>query len=284
MPLPALNHWEQTAPHLHRAARLLGPVRASVTDHQPNFLELPMFILPEGLTTGRLPQGGEVICNFKTGQIIYQPASGEAISFAWTGHSQKSLFEALLMTLKSHELAGVLADVPDDQLISGIIEKCTKDGKQIFATFEELSDPTPFAYDAQVASDYAAVQYAIFTAVARFRGWLTGPMTPIVVWPEHFDLSTLWFGTDKAAEHDPHMNFGFAPFSGSHPRPYLYVYAYPYPTEYETPTLPDGARWETQDYTGVHIAYDDIAKQADSEAYVEAACHAIFRSLRALLP
>ena len=39
-----------------------------------------------------------------------------------------------------------------------------------------------------------------------------GPQTPIVVWPEHFDLSTLWFPTNDRSDEAPVMNFGFAPF------------------------------------------------------------------------
>ena len=42
------------------------------------------------------------------------------------------------------------------------------------------------------------------------RARLNGPMTPIVVWPEHFDLSFLWFASAQATDRFPHMNFGCA--------------------------------------------------------------------------
>jgi hypothetical protein len=49
--------------------------------------------------------------------------------------------------------------------------------------------------------------YRVFTAAARFRARLEGSQTPIVVWPEHFDLSTLWFPTNDRSDEAPLMDF-----------------------------------------------------------------------------
>ena len=96
-----------------------------------------------------------------------------------------------------------------------------------------LTGDAPLAVDAPTSAAYGEALYRVFTAVARFRARLAGPQTPIVVWPEHFDLSTLWFPTGDRSDSAPQMNFGFAPFDSSYPRPYLYAYAYPMPEGFE---------------------------------------------------
>jgi len=133
--------------------------------------------------------------------------------------------------------------------------------------------------DPRVSAEYAEALYRIFTATPRFRARLAGPQTPIVVWPEHFDLSTLWFPTDDRSDAAPVMNFGFAPFDGTTERPYLYAYAYPMPAGFETLPLPAPARWQTATYNGLFVAYDDLAKADDPEALIEA----LFEQVYALL-
>ena len=130
--------------------------------------------------------------------------------------------------------------------------------------------------DPQVSGQYMDALYRIFTAVARFRARLTGPMTPIVVWPEHFDLSFLWFATDKATDEFPHMNFGFAPFDAETERPYLYAYAYPMPDAFERLPLPARARWHTSGWRGALVPYDALTAVEHPEAEIEAIGAAIY--------
>jgi hypothetical protein len=95
-------------------------------------------------------------------------------------------------------------------------------------------------------------------------------MTPIVVWPEHFDLSFLWFAGQQADDRHPHMNFGFAPFSDDLDRPYLYAYAYPMPERFEQLPLPEGATWHTEGWQGMVYPYDTLAASTDPDGQVEA--------------
>jgi len=107
--------------------------------------------------------------------------------------------------------------------------------------------------------------------------------TPLVVWPEHFDMSTLLFAGNEIDEGKPHLNFGFAPFSDGLERPYLYAYAYPYPDSYDPPALPKGARWHTQGWTGVLLPYEEIASQQNSQGFVEESCLFIYQGLQKLI-
>lgn len=280
--LPDLDRAQPTLQNLHTVARLLGAVRLLVFERRPNFLELGLKVKPDGISTELLPAGGEVTLDFRQLALVYQPTSGNASSLPIAGKTQAALFEALLATIYANELSSIAEHRAGEPYVESIFRAADGFVNRIKLSRDHLSDTTPLAFDAVAATDYANALDAIFTGVARFRARLEGTMTPAVVWPEHFDLSFLWFAAEPD-EHHPHLNFGFAPFSAGIDFPYLYAYAYPYPAQYAPPKLPAGARWHTEGWTGVVLPYAEIARQANSVLYVEESCEAIYRSLRQLL-
>ena len=280
--LANLEHTQPTLQNLHTVARLLGAVRLLAFERKPNYLELGLKITPDGLSTDVLPTGGAVTLDFRRLALVYQPASGDAIVLPITGQSQAALLEALLQALHPRELAALAPLIAGASYTESMFSAAERFVNRIKPKREHLSETSPLQFDADAARDYADALYAIFTGVARFRARLDGSQSPIVVWPEHFDLSFLWFAAEPDEQH-PHLNFGFAPYSAGIDYPYLYAYAYPYPAHYDPPALPAGARWNTAGWTGVVLPYDEIARQSDAERYVESSCEAIYQSLRALL-
>ncbi len=280
--LPGLNDAQPTLHNLHSAARLLGALRLLVHERQPNYLELGLKIEPEGLSTDVLPAGGEVTLDFRQLALVYRPTAGGATTLPISGQSQAALLESLLATIHASELATIVPHKAGESYTDAMFRAADGFVNRIKPKRDDLSGETPLQFDAGAARDYADALYGIFTGVARFRARLNGSMSPVVVWPEHFDLSFLWFAAEPDEQH-PHLNFGFAPYSAGIDYPYLYAYAYPYPAHYAAPKLPPGARWNTDGWTGVVLPYAEIARQADAEGSVEAACTAIFKSLRALL-
>ena len=285
MPLPTLDNFQAMIKPLHQAAELFGPIHNAVRDFQNNYLHLAMEIQPDGLSSGTYPQGGSLALNFKTGAMIYQRPSGETVTFALADHTQESLFNAVLEALKADELATFFSDVKADTLAEGLMRKITgAEDTTVFLKLEEVTHQETLGLDMSAAGDYADALYTIFTGVARFRARLNGHMTPIVVWPEHFDLSTLWFVDPEMDDHKAHLNFGFAPYTPNlYERPYFYAYAYPYPENFEPPALPNPAFWNTEGWTGVVVHYDDIAKQDNPALFVENLCREVFEVLRGIL-
>ncbi len=284
MKLPALTNWEATAHSLHKAAQLLGGIRTLFIDPVPNYLELAMAIKPEGLSTGPMPFGGEVILNFRQAAMVYEPEAGRPVAVSLAGHSQVSLFEAVLAALAAN--GKTLAPKTDQHrsLIDAFLDALLARGHRPQPKRERFTSEAPLEIVPQLAADYADALYRIFTATARFRARLTGPMTPIVVWPGHFDLSTLWFATDNATESGPQMNFGFAPFSEGIPRPYLYTTAWPLPAGFGAPaTVPPLAYWNTTGWTGMVVPYDELVKVDDPEAFIEETFAAIYKALAPVL-
>ncbi len=254
MTLPALTQWETTRDHLHQVAQILGKIRKAHVPAQPNALHWSLQVVPEGLTTGTT-KIGTLTLNFAEGAVIYAGDDGASERYALDDADAMDDLEQLIPTVPT-TLEGTMH-------LPVVVEKT-------------------YAVDAALAADYAQALWAIFTAVARFRARLSGTMTPLVVWPHHFDLSMLWFAGGEADEHHKaHLNFGFAPFSEGFSRPYLYVYAWPMPDGLAQLALPTPARWYTGAWSGVVIDYDSIRDDADR---LTPLLHAIFELLAPRLP
>ena len=275
------SNWRETLTSLHRAARVLATVHRLARDPLPNYLELALHVTPTGLSTVRLPRGGQAALDFAQPALVYTPAQGDAQRFSLRGHSQASLLADFFTALRGADLADVLP--AGDDVSQAVLAALAVRGRRKVPALDTLFDATPLVIAPQAAADYAVVIYSMFSALARFRARLSGPMTPLVMWAEHFDLSTLWFPGAEADEWQPHLNFGFAPYSPGLDAPYLYAYAYPYPARFDPPRLPAGATWHTSGWRGVVLPYAAIAAQDDAEGVVEASCAAIFDVLRPLL-
>ncbi len=280
MSLPTLADWKPTAHDLHKVAHLLGALRLFALPHVPGYLEYALKVTPEGLSTDVLPSGREVILNMQRAAVTITNGEWGEINIPLADHSQASLFEAVLGALAFEGVSAQAAT--GGSLIDGFLATMTARGNILLPKREELADTTPLDPDPQVARDYAMALYEIFTGIARFRARLSGPLTPMVVWPEHFDLSFIWYAKD-ADDNAPQMNFGFAPFSPGMDRPYLYVTVYPLPADFTPPTLPDAAHWINEPWRGIVLSYDSIATQNDPDMFVEECCLAIHRAMKGLL-
>lgn len=275
---PTLSDWETTSHSLHRAAQLLGAIRQLVRVPVRNYLELAMRIEATGLSTDRLPGGGNVLLDFQRVALVYTPAIGEGATIPLAGQSQRSLFEALLRTMA--ERGETLAPPSGTQsYVAALLAALAAKGHVFQPKPGELTDETPLVINAQTSANYGRTLYRVFSAVARFRARLAGPQTPIVVWPEHFDLSTLWFATNDDHEEAPSMNFGFAPFDQAISDPYLYIYAYPMPEGFERLQLPQGVEWHTEGWKGALVPYAALARADDPELLIESTCEAVYRLL-----
>lgn len=255
MTFPILDNWESTRETLHQASKILGVLRVATFDPQPNDLQYSVQIEPNGLSTGNLPIG-KVFLDFTEGTMEVIPKNGAVAGFPLNDHTQSSLTYAVLEAFKNS-------------------------GYKVEVNQEKVSDEKPFKLDIATSRDYAEILDRMFTAYARFRARIAGPMTPIVLWPHHFDLSFLLFLTSKTDEHkDPQINFGFAPFSDGIPDPYMYVYRWPMPDGLAEKDLPKPAIWHTEGWTGARVDYADFARENQSDAVVEKVLMGIYETLR----
>ena len=270
---PNLSEWSLESHDWHKATQILGAIRMLTRERVPNYLELALRIEPSGLSAEQLPSGGELRLDFERAAITCKTPQGQESLIALEGHSQLSLLEALLGTLQAQGQALV-----ENPTASDFLAALAKKGHSLNGSLQ-VSDTAPLKVTARAGSEYIRVLNRVFTAIARHRARLVGPQTPIVVWTEHFDLSTLWFASNNDNEQAPHMNFGFVPFDGEFEQAYLYAYAYPMPEHFEQLELPEGAQWHTSTWKGVYIPYAELEKQDDPEAFIEASFAAIYKLL-----
>jgi hypothetical protein len=275
MKLPALSNWQPTARGLHQAAQLLGGIRMLVRESVPNFLELALRIEANGLSTDTLPSGGSVMLNFDKAALVITSAKGKTSELAINGQTQTLLLEKLLQTLD--EQGQALVSKKDGSFATGFLTALHAKGHKLGGSLE-LTSTKPIGVDTKVSANYGQALYRVFAATSRWRARLVGQQTPIVVWPEHFDLSTLWF-VGEANELSPHMNFGFAPFDGVHTHPYLYAYAYPMPEGFDKLALPKTAHWNTSPWKGMVVPYEELAKLDNPEAEIERIFEAVYSIL-----
>lgn len=251
MALPALPDWGSTRMALHQAAQVIGGVRAAVAEPEPNWGHLGLRVVPDGLTTGALPSVGELVLDFRTLTILYKPANQEPLGCSLVQHSQKSL-----------------ADTVEQMLVAL--------GKPVTLKRDKITGETVFDLDPDLAADYARVLFLFFEIFRHFHESLPGEKSRLVVWPHGFDLSFLWFVTDRLSEQAPHMAFGFSPSSAGLERPYLYSYPHPIPDGLTKLELPALTRWHTQGWTGTVTDYDALLREPDPAAVISGILRDIF--------
>ncbi len=284
MILPELKDSAKTLYGLHRGALLLGAVQRLTQFPRPAYLELGLQVLPGGLAGGILPKGGRLVLDFERAVLSYIFSGKVRKSFELNDNTQAAVFNDLIsyLALEGNELSAALPKGREnfERVSLGI---AARGGRYGPPKRELFLDETKLEIDLHTSKAYFDALQAVFTGIARFQAQIGGLTTPLVVWPEHFDLSTLVFVGNQVDEGQAHTNFGFAPFSEGIDYPYLYAYGYPLVDRYPTPAMPKGAHWHTQGWTGAVLPYSAIAGQPDPVGFIEKSCEAIYTELQSIL-
>lgn len=260
MALPALVNWEATRDALHQIALIMGAARVACSDQLPNDLQFSLDLTAEGISTTAMNCGGVLQFNFNSLQLTFTRGGGRVFSEDAAGHSQISLMSRLLDRL-------------DD---------C---GCNVQPSMKYITHETAFTIDRSQALDYATMLDAVFTALARFRAKLSGRMTPLVLWPHHFDLAFIWFAAEGMDEQsDPQIAYGFAPFSPGLERPYFYAYAWSQTTGYLQLPMAAPALARSEPYTGLYAPYDALRERTSFDESIESMLMSYHREAAGQLP
>lgn len=256
MPFHELAHWDDTRDSLHQAAQVLNAIKVPSVNRQPNALHHSLTPDAAALRTGKLNFGGELRLDFLSpgGAAITYSGDNVGFSVPLADHTQKSLLQAVLDAL-------------------------AKIGHPVSPRMDAIEHDTPFNLDGRIIGEYVITLESIYIEMARFRGHLLGMMTPIVLWPHHFDMAFLYFLSGNDEHKDPHINFGFSPESPGFPRPYFYAYRYPMPENLWGTPLPEIAYWHNSGWTGVVIEYDTFIKTFNHERRLAYWLHDIYEVL-----
>jgi hypothetical protein len=137
-----------------------------------------------------------------------------------------------------------------------------------------ISSAQTFEYAPEQANAMGAAFSAVAAALADFRADIPEETSPIQLWPHHFDLAMLWLPGEKISGQDPadeeysdkQMNFGFVLGDETIAEPYFYVTAYPTPEGMAEVSLPAGAQWRSEGFTGAVLPYAGLLRHGDPQA------------------
>lgn len=259
MTLPSLENWASTRDALHQIAQVAGAVCATSSDPSPNDLHFSLELTAGGLSTARMRCGGVLSIDFAQFELAFLRNDKRVFTLDISGHSQTSLMRRLLSLFGDCDYA-------------------------VQPSLKHITHDTPLACERTIAIEYQALLDAVYTALARFRARLSGHMTPLALWPHHFDLAFIWFPTPQTDEQTaPQIAFGFAPYSPGLERPYFYAYAWSKPTGYVQAPVEAPAQSISAAYTGLYAAYDDLRERDDFCRTVESMLLAYQRSATPLL-
>ena len=245
MALPSLSNWKATRDALHQVALIVGSIRVACVDPQPNDLHFSLDLTDSGFSTSTMRCGGALEFDLGSLKLRFSRCGAAVFTLSAQGHSQVSLAKALIAIFQDS-------------------------GYSIAPAMKRITVSSALEIDAALSRDYLRTLNHVYSALARFRARLGGFMTPLVLWPHHFDMGFIWFPGGGSDEHaDPQIAFGFAPFSDGLERPYLYAYAWSEASGYIQVPVSAPAQAITEGYTGLYAAYDDLRKTGDFNAAVE---------------
>ena len=245
MALPSLSNWEATRDALHQIALVVGAIRVACVDPQPNDLHFSLDLTKSGFSTATMRCGGALEFDLRSLELRFSRCGATVFTLSVQGHTQVSLAQALLAIFQDS-------------------------GYSIAPSLKRITGSSALVIDAALSRDYLRALNRVYAALARFRARLGGFMTPLVLWPHHFDLGFIWFPGGGSDEHaDPQIAFGFAPFSDGLERPYFYAYAWSKASGYIQVPVSAPARAISAGYTGLYAAYDDLRESGDFELAVE---------------
>ncbi len=133
------------------------------------------------------------------------------------------------------------------------------------------------AHPVSTGQPFSTDQGQAFAELGRFfanaHSLLTRQIQPkaqasiVRTWPHHFDIASLMTldpGAD--AETARSIGIGMTPGDGDYVKPYFYVTPWPYPQGSELPSLPTGAHWHSEGWTGAILPANQLVKAGDAEA------------------
>jgi hypothetical protein len=117
-------------------------------------------------------------------------------------------------------------------------------------------------FDSDQATAYAE---ALWWFDKQFRvlkaGLDEGVTSPVLLYPHHFDLSLAWFPYDDERQ----LSVGWSTGDETIKEPYVYMTTYPEPAGFTKLTLPIGAYWQTEGFSGAILPYAVLQSSQEPE-------------------
>jgi hypothetical protein len=250
LPKLSLADWRPTRDTLHQYARIVGRVRGRFSPRSKHWWHITLGVSARGLTSTPIHYAGqsvEIALDLAAHRLTIDGSEGWCAGLPLTGQGAAGLCRQLTSTLSVH---GVELDA---DILSG------------------FEDESILPYDQDAAAVFRQIINWVDGAFKTFKGGLREETSPVQLFPHHMDLAMNWFsgrlvpGVDPMDEEaaDEQMNFGFLTGDGSIADAYFYATSYPAPMGWTELTLPRGAYWHTEGWTGAVLPYSVLVESSD---------------------
>ena len=250
-PLP-LADWQPTRDTIAGYVQVVGRVRRAMTPPQKHWWHISLRAAAAGLTTTPIASGSqtfELLLDFTHHRLLLTTSRGQRRDFPLTGQSLHAFKKQTMAMLAGLE---IYPEIDPDL----------------------FTEESAGSYEKTAVASFWQAFSQIDMALKEFRHSFRGESSPVQLWPHHFDISVNWFSGRLIPIRipaipdwsDEQMNFGFSTGDGSIPDPYFYVTAYPQPEGWTDTTLPAGASWQTEGWSGAVLPYELLAGSTDGKA------------------
>lgn len=244
--LPKLDYknFYITRDKIHNFAIVLGKIREQLSPVQRDYWHISLRVKPQGLTTTPINtengQEFEIVLNLIKHKI-------EIIN------GNKIFLSENLVTLS----------VP--RLIKLILAELKKMGIEIDLKIKNLNREDLGEYNLVQAENLWHAYYFVYNVFSEFRKELDFELSPIQIWPHHFDISfSLYTGNKVKDPKNPEIEnmeqitYGFLTGDTTINEPYFYVISYPNIKNLSDNKLDNDAFWYDEDWQGAILKYQDL--------------------------
>lgn len=224
-----------TRDFLQDIAKIVGKVQQVFLPPDPNFWHMGLELTDAGLATQVLPDGTRIIIDIKHG-------------FVTAG-------------LESWNLAEISAPALLELFQQWLVAR----GVGTPLTQPELSTAKR-GYNKNQANKIAdALYFANDILVEVKHEFVRGVVSPVLLYPHHFDLSLAWFPnrTNASEKHEKQYTFGFSTGDATITEPYFYATLYPKTSQFDRIVLPAPAYWHHKDFVAAIMNYNDATSLHD---------------------
>jgi hypothetical protein len=128
--------------------------------------------------------------------------------------------------------------------------------------------------------DYYSQTHMWLMALQMTQLLRTLEVSPIHIWPHHFDMACLI----SLGDGERSIGVGFSPGDGSYDEPYWYVSPWPYPPAEKLPSLDGCGVWHTQDWVGAILTAAHLESDRQGLAFLAAATRESYALLQEVTP
>jgi hypothetical protein len=254
--------WAETMETLHMKLQIVGKIRLALTQREPQWANVPLYLTARGLTTSPMWSG-------QTGFTIDADLIDHQVIVALNdGRVERVALDARPVADFYQELIGRLQAVDIDIAIT--------------TTPSEVEDPIPFpedivhaTYDPEWAHRFWRILARIDLVLKEHRGRFRGRSSPVSFWWGTFDLAVArfsgrpvqppkdWGIIRRVGGDAEEWAVGFWPGNATLREPAFYAYGYPKPAGIEDAAIhPAPAAWNPA--LGEFILpYDAVRRSSD---------------------